>query len=568
LFASGYPAPLIDKSSMTFKLPISTIIRATSFTLLTLLTLLVFIDTASAAEKVILQLKWFHQFQFAGYYAAKEKGFYAEEGLEVEIRERDPKITPSEAVLSGTAQFGIADTSLVLHRLQGKQVVVLAAIFQHSPLVLISLQESGIIGPLELKGKKVMYQRHVDDASLTAAFAEFGLTPTDIRHVPHNFKDDALLTSGIDAMSSYLTDQTFYYQKNNIDINVISPSSYGIDFYGDMLFTSENYLISNPEAASAFRRASLKGWQYALNNSAEVIDWILTRYQSKKTRAHLTYEAEMTQRMIQPALIELGHINSNRFNQIADIYKNQGLVAAQNNLVGLSYLDHIDNKVYSSKWLFFILIALIIALALSGLFFAINRRLKTLVKLRTQELENSRAELEKLSNTDALTGLNNRRKLDDFLIQQVNESERYKKQVSVILLDVDHFKRINDNFGHDVGDQILVMLAELISHNIRSADVLGRWGGEEFMIICPHTEITGAARLSELLRRIIAIHDFSIPLPIFCSFGVAQLQQDETATDLFSRVDLALYDAKQAGRNLVVTAPKTLPKQAASNTAR
>jgi len=509
-----------------------------------------------ANEKVTLQLKWFHQFQFAGYYAAKEKGFFAEEGLDVEIRERDPNQTPSEAVLSGSADFGTADTSLVLHRLQGKPLVVLAAIFQHSPLALMTLKESGIISPLELKGKRVMFQRNVDDAALTATFSEFGLKHDDIKHVPHNFKDDALLNTPIDAMSVYLTNQPFYYKKNNIEVTIISPNSYGIDFYGDMLFTSESYLKNNTETALAFRRASLRGWEYAMENPEQVIHWILTRYGSQKTREHLKFEAEMTRRMIQPDLIELGHINNNRFNRIANIYKNQQLISEENYFQGLNYLDHTNQETPYSTWLIFIATALILCLIVITLFIAVNQRLKSLVKIRTLELEKSRAELEKLSNTDALTGLGNRRNLDKFISQQIKECNRYNKSLSVVLFDIDHFKRINDNLGHNTGDQILATLANLVSNNVRSTDMLGRWGGEEFMLICPHTEIAGATRLAELLRRAIATHDFSIQLAIHCSFGVAQLKPEETATELFHRTDLALYQAKQAGRNLVVTADK------------
>ncbi len=94
-------------------------------------------ESETVGEPIVLQLKWFHQFQFAGYYAALEKGFYAEEGLNVELRERDPLVTPVEAVVSGEAQFGVGDSSLVLSRLNGQPVVVMAAIFQRSPLVFL-----------------------------------------------------------------------------------------------------------------------------------------------------------------------------------------------------------------------------------------------------------------------------------------------------------------------------------------------------------------------------------------------------------------------------------------------
>ncbi len=109
-----------------------------------------------AQEKVTIQLKWFHQFQFAGYYAAIEKGFYADEGLQVELRERDLSSSHITDVLEGDAQYGVADAGLLLSRLQGNPVVLLAQIFQHSPLAFVTLKESNINTPYELAGKRVM----------------------------------------------------------------------------------------------------------------------------------------------------------------------------------------------------------------------------------------------------------------------------------------------------------------------------------------------------------------------------------------------------------------------------
>lgn len=513
-------------------------------------------------DKVVLQLKWLHQFQFAGYYAAQQQGFYSDEGLDVEIRERDPAVAPSEEVLSGKAQFGIADTSLILQRLRGEPLVIMAAIFQHSPLVLITLKDSGIISPLELKGKRVMYQQNVDDAVLTAMLTEFEMDSTSFEHVAHSFKDDALLTSNIDAMSVYLTNQPFFYKNNNTDINIISPVSYGIDFYGDMLFTSENYMNNHTDSALAFRRASIKGWEYALANPEQVVDWIIDRYGSDKPREQLLFEASMTRRMIQPELVALGHINDNRFGSIVNTYRQLGMTAEQTDIKGINYQDYIhEHSNNESRWLPIIQIALFLSIVLMLVIFAINKRLKTLVKIRTQELEDSRKELEKLSNTDSLTGLSNRRCLDEFLKLKLSEVARYQTPLSVIILDIDHFKRVNDSLGHNIGDQILKALATLMSENVRSTDMLGRWGGEEFMIISPQTQLEGAARLAELLRTAIEKHDFSIDLPICCSFGVAQLESGETPKELFSRADKALYKAKQTGRNKVVTATPSSSKQ-------
>jgi ABC-type nitrate/sulfonate/bicarbonate transport system substrate-binding protein len=119
-----------------------------------------------AGESVVLQLKWQHQFQIAGFYVALEKGFYKEKGFDVEINDRNLQSTPVEYVLSGRATFGISDSSIVLHRMKNKLVVVLANIFQHSPLVFLTLSSSEIRTPEGLVNKRVMYQKGIDDAPL------------------------------------------------------------------------------------------------------------------------------------------------------------------------------------------------------------------------------------------------------------------------------------------------------------------------------------------------------------------------------------------------------------------
>nr|CRH07222.1 Exported protein of unknown function [Candidatus Magnetococcus massalia] len=138
--------------------------------LLFILSLVCPVDGQSAAkEKIAIQLKWFHQFQFAGYYAAKEKGFFSQEGLDVELRAFDFKKDPIQDVASGKVQYGIADTGLLLSHLNGQPVVLVSQIFQHSPLILVTMKDSGLRTPFDLKGKKLMtYLEGRGDAALRA----------------------------------------------------------------------------------------------------------------------------------------------------------------------------------------------------------------------------------------------------------------------------------------------------------------------------------------------------------------------------------------------------------------
>lgn len=358
--------------------------------LIVLSILLVFPNLAHADNNsVVLQLKWKHQFQFAGYYAAQIKGYFAEEGLDVEIREVDVNRSPLDTVLSGEAQFGISDSSLVVARMQGKKPVVIAAIFQNSPLVLLSLAESDIVSPLDLQGKRVMYIRDTDDAVLQAMFSELGLTAQDFIHVPHSFNDDDLINGKVDAISAYITDQPFYFREKGIPVNIISPSNYGVDFYGDMIFTNEKYLKENPQQVLAFRRAAIKGWKYAINNQIEMANWIKTNLAPDKTIENLLYEAEMTSHIILADVIDLGYFSPDRLMRIAEVYQLAGKAPFSASLAGIDYLSHIDEPYSGEKWVKIIL-AVALALSIIAAFQHYhNQHLKAKVREKTKKLSNA-----------------------------------------------------------------------------------------------------------------------------------------------------------------------------------
>ncbi len=159
-------------------------------------------------------------------------------------------------------------------------------------------------------------------------------------------------------------------------------------------------------------------------------------------------------------------------------------------------------------------------------------------------------ELKQLAIKDQLTGIFNRRKIDQVLDE---EKDRNNEKLAIIIADIDMFKLVNDQFGHLVGDAVLTDITRILGKGIRKTDVLGRWGGEEFMIICPNTDLAGATLLAEKLREMVASHEFELVGKKTCSFGVAQLRQDESIDAMLTRSDMALYRAKKQGRNRVET---------------
>lgn len=167
------------------------------------------------------------------------------------------------------------------------------------------------------------------------------------------------------------------------------------------------------------------------------------------------------------------------------------------------------------------------------------------------KLETLNKELEQLSNTDPLTGIANRHFLNSLFQQEIARAQRYFSKFSIIMLDVDYFKTINDQFGHNEGDRVLKNIAHAIASIIRTNDTVGRWGGEEFIVLCPETDLYGTVQLAEAIRRRIEQLDFGIPMNITISLGVAEYHDQQSLENLVKMADEALYEAKNSGRNQV-----------------
>ena len=159
--------------------------------------------------------------------------------------------------------------------------------------------------------------------------------------------------------------------------------------------------------------------------------------------------------------------------------------------------------------------------------------------------------LESQATTDSLTGIYNRRKFLELLQQEIRESKRYEIPLELIFFDIDHFKEINDNYGHEAGDSILQELASLVNSMIRQADIFARFGGEEFVILAHNSDVGAGCELAEKIRRAVHLHNFTQAGRVTCSFGVAQYLPDDTTDSIIKRADDAMYSAKKRGRNLV-----------------
>jgi len=190
---------------------------------------------------------------------------------------------------------------------------------------------------------------------------------------------------------------------------------------------------------------------------------------------------------------------------------------------------------------------LLISLTLLSLFISL------LVSIMVQHYREKEQSVYKIATHDTLTNIYNRYGLAEVMKQKIGEFHRFNRDMSIIFFDIDHFKRVNDVYGHEIGDIVLKKLANLVSLNIRTSDIFARWGGEEFVIILPETSLLDAVILAEKLRGVIEKYNFNTPKQITCSFGVTSFYGKETEDDVLKRADKYLYKAKELGRNRVIS---------------
>ncbi|MDD2462732.1 MAG: diguanylate cyclase [Desulfobulbus sp.] len=298
-------------------------------------------------EKVRLQLKWMHQFQFAGYYAAVEQGYFREAGLVVELLPATPESKPSDLLLSGDVQFAVMSPVVLIERQQGKPFVVLASIFQHSATAFMGIKGAGLVSPQDLRGKTVMFTADTD-AENRAMLITNGVPLESLKTVAHSWNLDDLIRGKIAAQTIYLTNEPYLLRKRGLEPELIKPIDYGVDFYGDCLVTTEHEIRNHPERTEAFLQAVQRGWRYAMANPEDIAHLIFDKYSQKKTLEHLLFEARAMRELIQPNLVEIGYMSLDRWRFIADTYVRLGLIQPKYDLHDFLY-SQIQKELDASK---------------------------------------------------------------------------------------------------------------------------------------------------------------------------------------------------------------------------
>ncbi len=747
--------------------------------ILTLFIILLLNASANSQDRINLQLDWLHQFQFAGYYMAKEKGYYSDNNLDVNIKEFNYNINLLENVLHNPNTYSVGKSSLIIDRLQGHKIVLLNAIYQNSPMVLLSLKKSNIKSINDFKSKKIMLTSDARSAaSINSMIQSEGIKTNEIDFISHSFKLEDLISGKTDLMGSYLSNEPYILKNKGIEYDIFNPKDYGFDFYGGILFTSENELKNNPIRVKKFTEATLKGWSYAFENIEETAKLIHTKYNTQnKSLESLVYEATVLKKLSKYNEGILGEIDKKKIHEIKRLYlvlgfkkntdfeiedfiynkkdfflnttekkflknkrfalisnsknmpysykinnqldgieldywrllekklnKNFNIIeyppnekilsaiqtndrmfrvnynknsvdlqktsiskpitnismaiATDNNTNLITDLSLIKNKkiallektsiFYSLKksypniefiqvdnlnkafsmiedkeifgvihnifslsyniikkknnhikisgtlpytmeirlttkkenqiaidilnkvieqftqdekdmiehkyqlvlyqeindysWVYKYILPLFIIIVI---ILIINTKMRTEIKKR----KIAEKALIDYANKDSLTKVFNRRKIEKIMTSQIKKAKNTNSTFSIIFLDIDDFKIINDTLGHIKGDHVLVSISKLVSKHIRSTDYIGRWGGEEFIVILPNTNEDEAEKVAQFLKEIIINKDLKIGKTLTSSFGVTEYKKGDNKADVIKRADKAMYFVKENGKN-------------------
>jgi NitT/TauT family transport system substrate-binding protein len=226
---------------------------------------------AHAEEAVTVRLKWFNQAQFAGFYVARQNGYYKAAGLDVNIQPGGPDFPAVQMVAGGNEQFGVTGADQILiARSKGVPVVALAVIYRRNPFVLFSLAKSGIKSPADYVGKNVGVKIGGNEELIyRAVLAKSGIDKSKLTETPVKFDLTPLLAGTVDVWPGYLINEVLAAKEKGFDVNVVYPSDYGIDLYADTLFTTEKMLKEKPEVVRSFVAATLNGWNSAIASPEE-----------------------------------------------------------------------------------------------------------------------------------------------------------------------------------------------------------------------------------------------------------------------------------------------------------
>jgi len=285
-------------------------------------------DTAinPALEKITLQLPWKYQFEFAGFIAAKEKGFYKAAGLEVELKEFSDSMDIVQDVIDGKNDYAVYTHDIAQLKARSNQpVVFLANYFKRSALVFVS--KNPYLTPEMLAEQKIMaVDSDINNSALTLLLNKFNIDKNKLEIVPHSFDPQDFISGKVDVITAYLSNELYHFKQAGVPYTIIDPAMYGIYSYNNNLITSQETAVNHYERTQRFIKASNKGWQYALDHPDEITQIIYDQYSRMKTVDALKFEADVVSKLILNKVYPIGSIDKNFIINNLFLLKNQDLL--------------------------------------------------------------------------------------------------------------------------------------------------------------------------------------------------------------------------------------------------
>lgn len=495
--------------------------------LLTLLTPFVF------AKDIAIHLKWYHKFQFAGYYAAEMQGYFAEEGLNVNLIEGGPTKNHLHQLINHSTEYAVLGSESLNSLAVDSPIIIVASIFQHAPEVLITLKSSKAKHISDLKSKMLMLADPSIAGHIEAMLLRNNLEPGDYQKFGYDGDVNKLVDGRVFAMYGYISNEPYQLKQLGYDVDIFRPQEFDIDFYGDSLATSQYELDANPERVAAVRSAVIRGWNYAIEHPEEIIEHILKRPTTNPmpfNREHQSYEAQKTIELIDANNIPLGLSSPDRWIAMVDTYNRA--TGGQATFKKESIYDEFHRD---TRWLNYLFIAAATALLIIIALYFWNRTLKFRLNRAIEGLESAVFK-------DHLTGLKNRSSLMLFI-----EEHRIKKTdfLYLAILDISGLQKINKEKGFNQADQLIhdVGLA-LQEHKFKHSQLYSLYGGK-FALVAPASKSQNfEKRVNRLIETIEHYRE-----AIIVRSGAVKLDMQLDNSSLTTRAELALQYAKETQAN-------------------
>jgi len=302
--------------------------------------------TPVALTPVTVQLSWLHQAQFAGFYAAEQNGYYADEGLKVNFIEGGPTVDLEKSVLAGTAQFGVTDAErLIAARADGKPLCAIAVTYRRNPLVFMALASSGIARPQDFVGKTVQ-AGSTGVMILHAMLANVGISSDQYQEVNVGADLGPFYSGQVQVWNAWLNNEVLTAQSAGYKVNIIYPDDYGIHFYSDTLYATDDYIAKNPDLVLRFSRATLKGWTYAIENPT-LIAPMVAKYNPNADLQHETAQMTASLPLINTGEDNIGWMKPETWSGMEKTLREQGLLIAPldiSQVYTMQFLDEIYGK--------------------------------------------------------------------------------------------------------------------------------------------------------------------------------------------------------------------------------